>query len=311
MQENKKFIMPLLSIVIPCYNQGEFLNEAILSVYNQTYSNWECIIINDGGTDDTERIANEWVIKDNRFKYFYKENGGVSTARNLGLEKVNGNYIQFLDSDDLLDSRKLELSLHYLSKSEKESEKLVISNFKMLSIDSKITEPYCKLAEETFNFENLLYKWNESFSIPIHCGFFETSLFENIRFPENLSAQEDWIVWVKIFKLNVQAIFVVEPLVLYRLNPESRMMTKSIFKDQMLAYEYFKTILTESEFYNLSKVLISRYYREQEVFKNRLNVVKNSKTYQTGLMIKKISKALRLLNFLKKLFPILLKLKSK
>jgi glycosyltransferase involved in cell wall biosynthesis len=302
----------LISIIIPCYNQGEFLNETILSVYNQTNSNWECIIINDGSTDNSDEIANEWVRKDNRFKYFYKENEGVSSARNLGLEKVNGNYIQFLDSDDLLDSRKLELSLLYLSKSQKESEKLVISNFGMLSIDSKkIIEPYCKLNEQVFDFENLLYKWNESFSIPIHCGFFETSLFENIRFPENLSAQEDWIVWVKIFKLDVQAIFLVESLALYRQNSESRTMTKSIFNDQMLAYEHFKIILTESEFYSLSKVLISRYYREQEVFKNRLNGVKNSKTYQTGLMIKKISKALRLLNFFKKLFPILLKLKSK
>jgi glycosyltransferase involved in cell wall biosynthesis len=301
----------LISIIIPCYNQGEFLNEAILSVYNQTYSNWECIIINDGGADDTEKIINEWIRKDNRFKYFYKENGGVSSARNLGLEKVNGNYVQFLDSDDLLDSRKLELSLLYLSKSQRESEKLVISDFRMLSMDSKITEPYCKLDEEVFDFENLLYKWNESFSIPIHCGFFETSLFENIRFPENLSAQEDWIVWVTIFKLDVQAIFVAEPLALYRQNPESRMMTKSIFNDQMLAYECFKTILTESEFYSFSKVLISRYYREQEVFKIRLNGVKKSKTYQTGLMIRKILKALGLLNFFKKFFPILLKLKSK
>lgn len=301
----------LISIIIPCYNQGQFLNEAVSSVFNQTYSNWECIIINDGSTDGTEKIANEWVSKDNRFKYFYKEKGGVSSARNLALEKVNGNYVQFLDSDDLLDSRKLELSLLYLSKSQKESEKLVISDFRMLSMDSKITEPYCKLDEQAFDFESLLYQWNETFSIPIHCGFFEASLFKNIRFPENLTAQEDWIVWVNIFKLDVQAIFVVEPLALYRQNPGSRMMTKSIFKDQMLAYEYFKTILTESEFYSLSKVLISRYYREQEVFKNRLNGVKNSKTYQTGLMIKKILKALMLLNFFKKLFPILLKLKSK
>ena len=302
---------PLLSIIIPCYNQSQFLDQALQSVFNQTYLNWECIIINDGSTDHTEEIANEWVSKDNRFIYFYKENRGVSSARNFGLEKVNGKYLQFLDSDDLLDSRKLELSLLYLSKSHKENEKLVISDFRMVSSDSKITNPYCKLHKEIFNFESLLYKWNESFSIPIHCGFFKTSLFENIRFPENLSAQEDWIVWVKIFKLDVKAIFIAEPLAIYRQNPESRMMTKSIFTDQMLAYESFKTILTESEFHRLSEVLISRYYREQEMFKNRLNGVKKSKVYQTGLLIKKILKAVRLLNFFKNLFPIVLKLKSK
>jgi glycosyltransferase involved in cell wall biosynthesis len=301
----------LISIIIPCYNQAQYLDETLQSVLNQTYSDWECLIINDGSPDNTEEKAKIWEDKDSRFRYFCKDNGGVSSARNYGLAKAKGQFIQFLDSDDLLDKRKLELSLNRLDTSD-EKVKLIISHFRMFTDDSsKTTIPFCNLNSQLFNFESVLYQWNETFSIPIHCGFFEASLFKNIRFPENLTAQEDWIVWVKIFKLDVQAIFVAEPLALYRQNPGSRMMTKSIFKDQMLAYEYFKTILTESEFYSLSKVLISRYYREQEVFKNRLNGVKNSKTYQTGLMIKKISKALMLLNFFKKIFPILLKLKSK
>lgn len=312
MQENKNNSIPLVSFIIPCYNQGEFLNEALLSVYKQTYSNWECLIINDGSTDNSKNIAKAWVEKDNRFIYFYRENSGVSSARNFGIEKVKGDYIQFLDSDDLIDSRKVELSILHFNKSKNENQKLVISDFRMLSIDSKKTQdPFCKLDKSMFTFENILYKWNDSFSIPIHCGFFSVSIFQNIKFPENLTAQEDWIVWVKIFKLNIETIFLQLPLAFYRLNTQGRTMSKSIFEDQMLAYDYFKEILTESQFYEFSKILIFRYYIEQEEFKNRLKTVKKSKPYQTGLMIKKALKTLGLLNMFKKLFPILLTFKAK
>ena len=302
----------LVSIIIPCYNQGKFLDETFLSVYNQSYPNWECIIVNDGSTDNSESIAKKWANKDKRFIYLYKGNNGVSSARNIALEKAKGSYVQFLDADDLLDTRKLELSMSTLENSQSENNQIVISNFRMFSTNaSKTTEPYCILNEELFSYENLIYKWNESFSIPIHCGFFEASLFENIRFPENLTAQEDWIVWVKLFKLRINTIFLNESLVLYRENPKSRTMARSIFADQMTAYEMFKTILTEDEFYKFSKVLISRYYIEQETLKNRMQIVKKSNSYQTGLMIKKILKSLGMLKYFRKLFPFILKFKSK
>jgi len=303
---------PLISLIIPCYNQGAFINEALQSVYNQTYSNWECVVVNDGSTDDSESIAIKWVNKDNRFKYFYKNNNGVSSARNFALEKVNGAYIQFLDADDLLNSRKLELSLNALVEPQSENKQIVISNFRLFSNKIKnSTAPYCILISELFTFESILYKWNESFSIPIHCGFFEVSLFEDIRFSENLTAQEDWVVWVEIFKLNVKTIFLDESLAFYRQNPDSRTKIKSIYRDQMLAYEYFKTILSKEEYRQLSKTLISRYYIEQEEYKKRLHLVKNSNSYQTGLMIKKALKKILLLSLFRKLLPFLLKFKSK
>lgn len=305
-------MLPLVSIIIPCFNQGKFLNETLLSVYNQSYSNWECLIINDGSTDNSENIAKTWVDKDHRFKYFYKDNNGVSAARNFALEEVNGTYIQFLDADDLLDKRKLELSLNALGTSESENKQIVISNFRMFSSNANVTsKPYCILNKALFTYENLLYKWNESFSIPIHCGFFEASLFNTIRFPENLTAQEDWMVWIKLFKLNIEVVFLDKPLAFYRQNPSGRTMTKSFLEDQIKAYEHLKDILDEKEFYKLSIVLITRYYSAQEEFKSRLRNVKTSKPYQTGLMIKKVLQAFGLLKVSKKIFPFFLKLKTK
>ncbi|WP_248723500.1 glycosyltransferase family A protein [Seonamhaeicola sp. ML3] len=302
----------LVSIIVPCYNQGKFLDHSLCSVYNQTYTNWECIIVNDGSFDDSEAIAKEWVEKDKRFQYYFKENSGVSATRNFGLDIAKGQFIQFLDADDYLKERKLESSLEVLNYSNNANEGLVITNFNMVSVDfKKEFEPYCKLQNVKFDFENLLYKWNDTFSIPIHCGFFKSTLFQTVRFPENLTAQEDWIVWVKIFNEGAKAVFLNEPLVLYRKNPKSRTKTKSLHHDQILAYDCFKTFLNEDEYQKLSKVLISRYYREQEKYKNKLSEVKESNPYQAGLMIRKVLKQIRLLGVFRKLFPFFLKFKKK
>jgi len=302
----------LVSIIVPCFNQAQYLDEALLSVLDQTYENWECIIVNDGSPDNTEAIAQKWVKKDSRFNYLYKTNGGVSSSRNLALQRAKGDYIQFLDSDDFLNKEKLELSLNLINEGHENDIKIIVSDFRMfVDNPNKTLNPYCTLNSELLNFESLLYLWNATFSIPIHCGFFRASLFENIRFPENMTAHEDWIVWVSIFKNGGKALFLDKILALYRMNPSSRVKTKSLYEDQIKACEYFKYYLSEQEFYKLSMLLISRYYKSNDDLKYRLKAIKNSNSYQTGLMIKKILKTLGLLKQFKSLFPIILKLKSK
>jgi hypothetical protein len=286
----------LVSIIIPCYNQAQFLDETLQSVLNQTYENWECIIVNDESPDNTEELAKKWVAKDNRFHYFLKKNGGVSSTRNFGIEKAKGAFIQFLDCDDLLDKKKLELSLTDYNLKQKENVKLVISNFRMFTDNvNNSTKPYCNLNENLFTYEGLLYQWNDTFSIPIHCGFFESSLFDNIRFPENLTAQEDWIVWVNIFKMGSKASFIDQPLAFYRMNRNSRTLSASVFEDQLKAYDYFKEKLTDEEFHKFSMILISRYYYLSSNLKKTLNDLKSSNTYTGGKLIKKVLKKIGLL----------------
>lgn len=97
--------MPLVSVIIPTYNNGQFIKEAIDSALSQTYSETEIIVIDDGSTDNTRKIVEKY--KD-RVKYLYKENSGSASARNMGIRESSGKFIAFLDSDDVWEDKKLE-----------------------------------------------------------------------------------------------------------------------------------------------------------------------------------------------------------
>lgn len=101
----------LVSIIVPCFNSESFIAETLNSVLNQNYNKWECILIDDGSTDNTIRCLKKYLNIDSRFKLICQNHSGVSRARNTGLENSQGEFIQFLDSDDLLGPRKLEIQI--------------------------------------------------------------------------------------------------------------------------------------------------------------------------------------------------------
>jgi len=94
---------PTISIIVPCYNQAQYLDECLQSVLDQTYQDWECIIVNDGSPDNTSEIAKTWLEKDSRFKYIFQGNKGVSAARNNGIKNARGGWILPLDGDDKIE----------------------------------------------------------------------------------------------------------------------------------------------------------------------------------------------------------------
>lgn len=104
--------MKIVSIIIPCYNQAQYLDECLQSVLEQTFQQWECIIVNDGSPDNTEEVAQNWCKKDQRFKYLFKENGGLSSARNFGISAATTQYILPLDADDKIANQYIELALN-------------------------------------------------------------------------------------------------------------------------------------------------------------------------------------------------------
>jgi glycosyltransferase involved in cell wall biosynthesis len=111
-----KLTPTLVSIIIPCYNYGAYVHDAINSVLAQTYKFWELIVVNDGSTDNTEEVVMPYVQADRRIRYHYQPNKGLSAARNTGLALTKGKYVQLLDADDCLAQEKLRLQVDFLDK---------------------------------------------------------------------------------------------------------------------------------------------------------------------------------------------------
>ena len=155
---------PLVSVIVPCFRQGQFLSEALQSVLDQTYLNWECIIINDGSPDITEEIASLWLKKDKRFNYLYQENSGVSSARNAGIGYSKGEYILPLDADD-------KISPDYIGKAVEAFQK-----------SPELTLVYCEA--EKFGEES--GKWNLA-PYSLH-----TMSRKNVIFCSALYKKQDW-----------------------------------------------------------------------------------------------------------------------
>jgi glycosyltransferase involved in cell wall biosynthesis len=99
---------PLVSVIIPAFNYGRYIHDCLLSVQSQTYAHWECIVVDDGSTDDTASVVASVAEKDMRFRYVRQPNQGQPVARNTGIQHAKGDLFQFLDADDLLEPAKLE-----------------------------------------------------------------------------------------------------------------------------------------------------------------------------------------------------------
>lgn len=233
----------LISIIVPSFNQSYYLPEALDCLISQTYEHWECIIINDGSTDNTEEIALKYCKADNRFQYHRKRNGGLSSARNAGLKMAKGYYIQFLDSDDFLEKTKFETSLSHDRKGTFYD--IFITNFQICDNDLSNREPpYCDLASVDLSYRNLLLEWDKLYTIPIHCGLFKATLFEGFTFNEKLKAKEDWLMWLHIFKKKPSHYFINKPLAIYRFHETS--MSKDELFMNMNTNDIFEYIMKEN-----------------------------------------------------------------
>lgn len=173
--------MCLISVIVPVYNSERTLNRCINSILSQTFSDFELIIVDDGSTDSSGRISDEYAKIDNRVKVFHKKNGGVSSARNLGLERVMGRWVTFCDSDDYVSSEWLD---SYVRNCRDDLE-LIVQNYNDLG--NQTNDFVCCTADfiEKFYDKDIIgYVWNKLYLFSIINKY-------NIRFCESFSFLED------------------------------------------------------------------------------------------------------------------------
>jgi hypothetical protein len=200
--------MQLVSVIIPSYNQGLFLKEALNSVLAQTYQNFEIIIVDDGSTDNTAELVRSF--SDPRICYIYQENRGLSSARNSGVRQAHGSFLTYLDSDDLFLAEKIELLVAEMVA----NPELGLIAGQAVPIDEKgrrigkifnrrlVADPAKLLLGNPLHVGSVLIKrdWQDK------AGFFD----------ESLRSYEDWDMWLRLLRLGCPMGWVDKPVSLYR-----------------------------------------------------------------------------------------------
>jgi glycosyltransferase involved in cell wall biosynthesis len=251
---------------------------------DQTFTDWECIIVNDGSTDNTEEIAKRWIEKDSRFQYISKENGGISSARNAGLKLASGEYIQFLDSDDTLHCEKFAKSL-----SDGKKYPLIISQFTIYK--NKTHYPgYNHIEKDFATFEGIVFGWNLKFTIPIHCALISGKLLEGFMFDPNLSINEDWLMWIYITKNNPEVLLINEPLAHYRKEDNKTSLSSDPYKvlrQRTTVLPILKKLYGDDLHDRLAYHMIENYTIQLSQLKTEFNKMKGGRVIAGYLAFKK------------------------
>jgi glycosyltransferase involved in cell wall biosynthesis len=204
--------MPLISIIIPCFNQAHFLPDCLNSILSQNLNDWEAIVVNDGSTDKTKEVAEDFAKRDARIQLINQSNGGLSNARNTGIEKAKGKYYQFVDSDDYL----LEGCLQMVAQKIKEinnPDYLIQTGNTMVDLNKKVLWTK-SLPEGISPLWEIVKKGGIGPPLSL---FVSKELVQQIGgFDEKLRSAEDWDYWLKAAKFSAKLCRIAKPLVAYR-----------------------------------------------------------------------------------------------
>lgn len=183
-----------ISIITPCYNAEPYIARTIQSVQNQTITDWEMIIIDDGSIDNSVEIVKDIACNDQRIKLFQKENGGSASARNMGLALAQGEFIQFLDADDTIEPTKIERQITLM---EQELLDVTYSDYCMVNEDGTHEDK----KGHTFNLFKLLIGWGLFGTIPFHAFIYRHEFLRQnkIMSSSEIREREDWDFHIKVF----------------------------------------------------------------------------------------------------------------
>ena len=269
----------LISIIIPIYNVEKYLRDCLESVINQTYENIEMILVDDGSPDNCGKICDEYSKRDSRIKVIHKPNGGLSSARNAGLDIANGEYVSFIDSDDVIDKRFIEVLYEMCDENNCDISQC---NFIRFSDEIKF-ETNEKNSIEILSstaMQNRLFVYTKSAQTVVVCNkLYKKYLFQDIRFPIGKIHEDEGTTYKVLYfcKSNVA----VSDLCLYYYRENANSITGKKFNikrlDVLDLYEERKNFYKEkeeNELYQKSLINYAEIIREYYL-KVSLNIEEN------------------------------------
>lgn len=208
---------PLVSVIVPCYNQGRYLHEAITSVLAACRQPLEIIVVDDGSTDArTQRDLAECAqLAPAVVRVHRQANQGLSGARNSGVALARGQFIQFLDADDVLAPGKIDAQVAQLQINPNLD--VSVCNF-LLCDESRtdFTKPGEAIAQFDLSLQDFLYRWERGFAIPIHCGLFRRRVLPAVPFDTGARAKEDWLFWTVLAMVGTRFAYIHGHWAIYR-----------------------------------------------------------------------------------------------
>jgi glycosyltransferase involved in cell wall biosynthesis len=288
----------MVSIIIPTYNYGHLIAQTLTCLISQTYNNWEAIIVDDGSNDDTDGIVQSFLNSDSRFSYIKQVNQGVAEARNLGLKLAKGDFIQFVDADDLISEKKLELQISYLEANPRvdicvtNSRYFETSNPKMLYSDFTLRNKTSVLPVHGCGYQ-VISDFLIRNPLVIQSPLIKRGVIDTIgNFRKGMHYLEDWDFWFRAATANFcfgfldhnsaialvrvhkesasqQSVKIIEAEISFRdLATDNLLQSNLIEAEKMklikrndeLRIDTYKKIMAYTHLYELSKYV--RYYKE-------------------------------------------------
>lgn len=190
----------LISVIIPVYNTEEYLERCLISILNNTYKNLEVILVDDGSTDNSGKICDDYALKDERITVIHKENGGQAIARNLALDKIKGDYIAFIDSDDFVHKNYFEFLLKGITENNADVSVCSFTREMPISDFENQTIPFDFSLVDKKKFFKEMYEEKWAVNIAPWGKIYKKSLFDNMRFPEGIPYEDAFLIYKVIFK---------------------------------------------------------------------------------------------------------------
>lgn len=271
---------PLISVIVPVYNVEKFLAECLHSVINQTYANLEIILVDDGSKDSSGKICDDYVEKDSRVKVIHQENAGLSAARNAGVEIASGQYIMFVDSDDLIDLDTLQILYDVIIETESD-----ISSCNSTSDKTLLGEGDGAIS--VFNSrQSLIRVFNDTnVAVAAPMKLYKSEIAKAVDF-ERGRINEDYYYTVRILTKIKKLAYVERKLYFYRVNADS--ITHKTFTDKNLdllhAADQVEKVIKE---YNPKLVKYSNIKRCYIAVALYINCVISRKQDEYGKMLRK------------------------
>ncbi|GEL12391.1 Glycosyltransferase involved in cell wall bisynthesis [Flavobacterium glycines] len=286
---------PLVSIIIPTFNRAHLISETLDSVLAQTYQNWECIVVDDGSTDNTEELVNAYVKKDSRFQFHYRPSErlpGGNAARNYGFEVSNGEYINWFDSDDLMLPEFIRKKVYFILHIKNDID-YVLCGFETFGIDYHVKIVYN--LEFLENILDVFMTYKIVFSTPTF--FFKRNIVKEVKFNEYLSRAQDLdFVFRVLNNPSIRGVNIKEILVLVRNHNDTitSNFKRSEKKDLSSELIVWKNIF-EYLFYKSNKISAS--YALRKYLKTIRRAIENKEYILVVKMINKLKELSILFKF--------------